>query len=71
MNITVTYTSNNPLVPFTYGQLLGATLGEPMQIGLIRVQAVTQGQATATMSLLRNPGVGKLERAVSVPVSLP
>ena len=71
VNITVTYTSNNPLVPFTYGQLLGATLGEPMQIGLIRVQAVTQGQATATMSLLRNPGVGKFEGQSLFPLVYP
>ncbi len=71
VNITVTYTSNNPLVPFTYGQLLGSTLGEPMQVGLIRVQAVTQGQATTTMSLLRNPGVGKFQGQSLFPLVYP
>lgn len=70
-NITITYTSNNPLVPFTYGEFLGTTIGAPLQVGLIRVQAVTQAQATATLSLLRNPGVGKFEGQSLFPLVYP
>ncbi len=69
--ITITYTSNNPLVPFTYGQFLGTTIGAPLQIGLIRVQAVTQAQATSTLSVLRNPGVGKFEGLSLFPLVYP
>ena len=71
VNITITYTSNNPLVPFTYGEFLGTTIGAPLQVGLIRVQAVTQAQATATLSLLRNPGVGKFEGQSLFPLVYP
>lgn len=71
VNITITYTSNNPLVPFTYGEFLGTTIGAPLQVGLIRVQAITQAQATATLSLLRNPGVGKFEGQSLFPLVYP
>lgn len=70
-NITISYTSNNPLVPFTYGEFLGTTIGAPLQVGLIRIQAATQAQATATLSLLRNPGVGKFEGQSLFPLVYP
>lgn len=69
--VTVTYTSNNPLVPFTYGDLLGTTLASPIQVGLIRIQAVSQAQATATLSVLRNPGVGKFAGESLFPLVYP
>lgn len=69
--VTVTYTSNNPLVPFTYGDLLGTTLASPIQVGLIRIQAITQAQATSTLSVLRNPGVGKFAGESLFPLVYP
>ena len=71
VNITVTYLSNNPLVPFLYSDLLGATISEPMQIGIIRIQTVTTQQANQTISLLRNPGVGKFEGLSMFPLIYP
>ena len=57
--ITVTYTSTNPLVPFTYGSFLGTLLTDPFVIGLIRVQASTPSQLQQPLNLIYNPGVGK------------
>ncbi len=71
VDVTVTYTSNNPLVPFTYGQFLGTTIGAPLQVGLMRIQAVTQAQATSTLSVLRNVGVGKFDGQSLFPLVYP
>ncbi len=57
--VTITYLSNNPQVPFTYNSLLGSIITEPMQIGLIRIQAVTSNQISEPLNLLDNVGVGK------------
>ena len=71
VDVTITYTSNNPLVPFTYGQFLGTTIGAPLQVGLMRIQAVTQAQATQTLSVLRNVGVGKFDGQSLFPLVYP
>lgn len=71
VNVTVTYISGNPLVPFTYGDLLGSILGEPMQVGITRIDAVTTTQAQAQLNLLRNPGVSKFEGQGLFPLIYP
>ncbi len=59
--ITISYISNNPLVPFTYGQFPGTTWGAPLHIGLVHVQKVRANQASKSLFVLRHPGTGKFE----------
>lgn len=69
--VTVTYIGGNPLVPFTYEDLLGTFFGEAMQIGITRVDAVTIGQAQQQISVIYNPGVSKFEGESLFPLVYP
>ena len=71
IGVSVTYISNNPLVPFTYGSFLGSIVSEPRQIGLIRVQTVTPRQLIEPINMVRNVGVGKFWGDGIYPVQYP
>jgi hypothetical protein len=59
--VTISYISNNPLVPFTYGQFPGTSWGAALHTGLIHVRTVTANQASQSLFVLRNPGAPKFE----------
>lgn len=70
-NVTVTYVSNNPAVPFTYQQLLSTTLSSPMVIGTTRIQTMTRRQGNTPFYWTRNVGVGNFDGNSAFPLVYP
>lgn len=61
VNVTINYISGNPLVKFTYGELLGSLFTQPMLIGITRIDATDTFQAQEQINITYNPGVSKFD----------